>query len=68
MKGKLGSGKELEQTMLFLPNAYPQSGGKLPISRAGTTPQPSPAANPERSAAQHIWRHRQRPAATLTNS
>ena len=32
IKGKLGSGKELEQTILLLPGAYPQSGGTLPLS------------------------------------
>jgi len=42
MKGKIGSGKELEQTMLLLPNAYPQSGGTLPFPAPATTPQPSP--------------------------
>lgn len=29
-RGKLGSGKELEQTILTLPGAYPQSGGRVP--------------------------------------
>ena len=32
VKGKLGSGKELEQTILQLPGAHPQSGGTLPLS------------------------------------
>jgi hypothetical protein len=42
IKGKLGSGKELEQTILLLPGAYPQSGGTSPqISSSPTTPQPA---------------------------
>jgi Protein of unknown function (DUF499) len=41
IKGKLGSGKELEQTILQLPGAYPQSGGKLPVQSTPTTPQPT---------------------------
>jgi hypothetical protein len=40
IKGKLGSGKELEQTTLQLPGAYPQSGGILPPPSIPTTPQP----------------------------
>lgn len=39
IKGKLGSGKELEQTILTLPGAYPQSGGTLPFPVAPETPQ-----------------------------
>jgi len=31
IKGKLGSGKDLEQSILYLPSAYPQSGGTLPL-------------------------------------
>lgn len=31
IKGKLGSGKELEQTILLRPGATPQSGGAVPI-------------------------------------
>jgi hypothetical protein len=41
IKGKLGSGKELEQTILMLPGAYPQSGGKVPpvpVSPTGPAP------------------------------
>jgi hypothetical protein len=41
MRGKLGSGKELEQTILQLPSAYPQSGGALPFQLMPTIPQPS---------------------------
>jgi len=42
IKGKLGSGKELEQTILLLPGAYPQSGGASPhIPSIPTTPQPA---------------------------
>ena len=40
IKGKLGSGKELEQTILQLPGAYPQSGGALPFQLTPTTQQP----------------------------
>ena len=40
MKGKLGSGKELEQTTLLLPGAYPQSGGNLPFPAPSITSQP----------------------------
>jgi hypothetical protein len=40
IKGKLGSGKELEQTILQVPGAYPQSGGTLPLPLIPTTPQP----------------------------
>ena len=43
IKGKLGSGKELEQTILLLPNAVPASGGTLPLIFGPSTPQPSPA-------------------------
>jgi hypothetical protein len=31
VKGKLGSGRELEQSTLQLPGAYPQSGGTIPL-------------------------------------
>jgi hypothetical protein len=41
IKGKLGSGKELEQTILLSPAAYPQSGGTLPLPLIPTIP-PSP--------------------------
>src|ERR1019366_10370420 len=42
IKGKLGSGKELEQTIIQLPGAYPQSGGTFPPPPlTPTTPQPS---------------------------
>jgi Protein of unknown function (DUF499) len=40
IRGKLGSGKELEQTILFRPGATPQSGGAVPI------PQVSPVTPP----------------------
>jgi len=40
IKGKVGSGKELEQTILQLPGAYPHSGGTLPFPLTSTTPQP----------------------------
>jgi hypothetical protein len=40
IKGKVGSGKELEQTILQLPGAYPHSGGTLPLPLTSTTPQP----------------------------
>jgi hypothetical protein len=44
IKGKLGSGKELEQTILQPPGAYPQSGGTSPIPPSSTTtPPPTPA-------------------------
>jgi hypothetical protein len=49
MRGKLGSGKELEQTILQLPGAYPQSGGAVPFPLTPTMPQPStpqPVAGP----------------------
>ncbi len=41
IKGKLGSGKELEQTILQVPGAYPQSGGTLPFQLTPTTQQPA---------------------------
>jgi hypothetical protein len=40
IKGKLGSGKELEQTILLLPGAYPQSGGTLPLPISPPASQP----------------------------
>jgi hypothetical protein len=47
IKGKLGTGKELEQTTLQSPGAYPQSGGKLPIQLTPATPQPpNPLSDP----------------------
>jgi hypothetical protein len=43
IKGKLGSGKELEQTVLQVPGAYPQSGGTLPLPLTPAPPQsPTP--------------------------
>lgn len=42
IKGKLGSGRELEQTTLQLPGAYPQSGGTIPLPVAPANPQPTP--------------------------
>jgi hypothetical protein len=41
IKGKLGSGKELEQTILQVPGAYPQSGGTLPFQLTPTSQQPA---------------------------
>jgi hypothetical protein len=41
IKGKLGSGRELEQTILQLPGAYPQSGGTIPLPLTPATPQPT---------------------------
>jgi hypothetical protein len=41
IKGKLGSGKELEQTTLLLPGAVPQSGGTLPLPFAPTPTAPT---------------------------
>jgi hypothetical protein len=40
IKGKLGSGKDLEQSILYLPSAYPQSGGTLPLPLTTATSQP----------------------------
>ncbi len=42
IKGKLGSGKELEQTILLLPNAVPSSGGTLPLPFTPTPTTPTP--------------------------
>ena len=42
IKGKLGTGKELEQTILLLPGAVPLSGGTLPLPFTPTTTQPTP--------------------------
>jgi hypothetical protein len=42
IKGKVGSGKELEQTILQLPGASPHSGGTLPLPLTSTSPQPPP--------------------------
>ena len=42
IKGRLGSGKDLEQTILMLPGASPQSGGTLPLPLPpATTPTPT---------------------------
>src|SRR5439155_20649384 len=38
IKGKIGSGKELEQTILLLPGAVPFSGGTLLLPFTPTTP------------------------------
>jgi hypothetical protein len=48
IRGKLGSGKELEQTILQLPGASPQSGGMLPFQLTPTSPQPpaTPSSTP----------------------
>ncbi|HEY5911345.1 MAG TPA: DUF499 domain-containing protein [Verrucomicrobiae bacterium] len=40
IKGKLGSGKELEQTILQPPGAVPQSGGTLPLPLGPITAPP----------------------------
>jgi hypothetical protein len=45
MRGKLGSGKELEQTILQMPGAHPQSGGTLPFQPTQPIP-PSPTSPP----------------------
>ena len=42
IKGKIGSGKELDQTTLLLPDAYPQSGGTLPLPLPPPSSQPLP--------------------------
>ena len=47
IKGKLGSGKELEQTILLLPGAYPQSGGTLPLPLPPITSQPLAPPSPQ---------------------
>jgi hypothetical protein len=46
IKGKLGSGRELEQTILQLPGAFPQSGGTIPLPMTPATPQPTPPSVP----------------------
>lgn len=46
IRGKLGSGKELEQTILLLPNAVPSSGGTLPLPFTPTTPTPTSTQPP----------------------
>ena len=46
IKGKLGSGKELEQTFLLPPGAVPQSGGTLPLPLTATTPVSPTATTP----------------------
>jgi hypothetical protein len=47
MKGKLGSGKELEQTILLLPGASNQSGGSVPPPVApGIAATPPPVTQP----------------------
>ena len=43
IKGKLGSGKDLEQTILLLPGVYPQSGGMQPPPLTPTPPQQLPS-------------------------
>jgi hypothetical protein len=45
IRGKLGSGKELEQTTLMLPGASPQSGGTLPLPLTPAAP-PTPTSPP----------------------
>lgn len=46
LKGKLGSGKELEQTILLTPGATPQSGGGVPPLPPVTPPATSPVVPP----------------------
>lgn len=46
IKGKLGSGKELEQTILLPPGATPQSGGTAPAQPATTSTVPTPMTPP----------------------
>jgi hypothetical protein len=46
IKGKLGSGRELEQTTLQLPDAYPLSGGTIPLPLTPAMPQPTPPSVP----------------------
>jgi hypothetical protein len=47
LKGKLGSGKELEQTILLRPGATPQSGGAVPPPVVTVTePGPPPVVQP----------------------
>lgn len=47
LKGKVGSGKELEQTILLTPGATPQSGGTVPPAVAPTTATPAtPTVSP----------------------
>jgi hypothetical protein len=50
IKGKLGSGKELEQTILLLPGAYPQSGGTLPLPLSPPASQPLAPPSPQGSS------------------
>ncbi len=52
MKGKLGSGKELEQTILLIPGAFNQSGGAVPPPvTPGIATTPPPATPPSGSPA-----------------
>lgn len=46
IRGKLGSGKELEQTILRLPGAKPNSGGTLPLPFPPAPPPPAPTPPP----------------------
>jgi hypothetical protein len=46
IKGKLGSGKELEQTFMSLPGAVPLSGGTLPLPFTPTTPSTTAGPTP----------------------
>lgn len=46
LKGKLGSGKELEQTILLTPGATPQSGGTVPPLVVSVTPSATPPVIP----------------------
>jgi hypothetical protein len=46
IRGKLGSGRELEQTILQLPGAYPQSGGTIPLPLTPATQQTPPPLVP----------------------
>ncbi len=44
IKGKLGSGMELKQTILLLPNAVPSSGGTLPLPFTPTPTTTTPTS------------------------
>jgi hypothetical protein len=51
IRGKLGSGKELEQTILLMPGATPQSGGAVPP----ITPQVTPVVEPSRGLPPNLF-------------
>src|SRR5262249_9042849 len=62
IKGKLGSGRELDQTTLQLPGAYPQSGGTIPLPLTPAAPQPTPPSVPASVASPSIFGGSQPPA------